>query len=197
MKSTNLFLFFTALALSNTSINRRVSCSAQASPSEGFRAGLRLPVGTGDHNALVPAIGLGVETRLDFGSPSLPVGFAFICSYDEFFAALPDQVVTLPDGGTLLRPQSQSLSYSSFFATGTLRGVLGHVVAHAELGAGVSIGFFHGVPTERDAEVFASEFLLSGMGGAGLSVLFGKQGVIDLLIFEDFFSFGLTAGYFF
>jgi hypothetical protein len=192
--------------------------SAQASPSEGFRAGFRLPVGTGTHSALVPAVGLGIETRLDLGDASLPLGFAFICSYDQFFSALPDQVAELPGGGVIVRPQAQSMSFSSFYGAATLRGRLGPLLAHADLGAGISIGFFHGVATERDPEVFTSEFLLSGMGGAGLSVLIGKQGVIDLtgryqhmllndktvlregndlLLFEDFFSIGLSAGYLF
>lgn len=191
---------------------------ASASPSDGFRAGFRLPVGTGDHNALVPAVGLGIETRLDLGDASLPLGFAFICSYDQFFSAFPDQVVELPGGGVIVRPQAQSMSYSSFYGTATLRGRVGPILAHADFGAGISIGFFHGVATERDPEVFTSEFLFSGMGGAGLSVLIGKQGVLDLtgryqhlllndktvtregnqlLVFEDFFSIGLTAGYLF
>jgi hypothetical protein len=194
------------------------SASVLASPSDGFRAGFRLPVGTGNHNALVPPVGFGIETRLDIGDASLPLGFAFICNYDQFFSAFPDQEVELPGGGVLVRPQSQSKSYSSFFGAASLRGKLGPLLAHADIGAGISIGFFHGVATERDPEVFTSEFLFSGMGGVGLSVLFGKQGVIDLtgryqhlllndktvtregndfLIFEDFFSIGLTAGYLF
>jgi hypothetical protein len=195
-----------------------LSAQAFASPSDGFRAGFRIPVGTGTHDALVPPVGLGVETRLDVGDIGLPLGFAFICDYDEFFSAFPDQIATLPGGGTIVRPQSQSLSYSSFFGAATLRGGFGPVLMHAELGAGISVGFFHGVATERDPEVFDSEFLLAGLGGAGFSVLIGKQGVIDLsgryqkiglnnktvnregndiLLFQDFFSFGLTAGYLF
>jgi hypothetical protein len=198
-----------------------LAAQAQSPPqerSQGFRAGLTVPVATGDQRTLAPSVGFGAQVRLDKMLPGWPFGVAFISSYDQFFRFLDDQNVVLDDGSELVIPQAQAINYSSFMGALTGRGFLGPVMFHAEAGGGLVVGFFHGIAQGTDPEIFERGLFPAVSGGGGVGFTFGKNGVVDLStryrvsfldnkvvsrngrdvkVFNDVLSTSLTVGYLF
>lgn len=186
--------------------------------SRGFRAGLTVPVATGDQRSLAPTVGFGAQVRLDRMLPGLPVGVAFLSTYDQFFVFFDDQEAVLADGTILATPKAQSVNYSSFMGAVTGRAYAGPLMFHAEGGAGLVVGFFHGVAQNTDPEIFERGLFPALSAGGGLALTFGQNGIIDLSaryrlslldndlverggqsfkVFNDVLSTSLSIGYLF